>query len=190
MSVYFSICKRVKVVCLVASMTMLFACSDVDKKVVNTEVNVTEKDIEIHSEQVNNLKQAQPLIVYKTSTCGCCQDWVDHLTKNNLSSEVINQERLSAFKQQHGIAPRYQSCHTAVSQRGYIFEGHVPAKYIQQFLAESHNDDVLGLAVPAMPIGSPGMEMGDKFMPYKVLLLTKDGSSHVYAKINTYQEQF
>ncbi len=96
---------------------------------------------------------------------------------------------LAALKQSKLIAPRYRSCHTAVSEQGYIFEGHVPAKFIAQFLA-TPEQDALGLAVPAMPVGSPGMEMGDKFMPYQVLLLRDDGSHTVYAHINRYEEQF
>ena len=65
----------------------------------------------------------------------------------------------------------------------------VPAKFIQQFLSEEH-PNAIGLSVPAMPVGSPGMEVGDRFMPYKVLILFKDGTSEVYAKVKTYEEQF
>ena len=87
------------------------------------------------------------------------------------------------IKQKFNIKSEYRSCHTAVSEDGYIFEGHVPSKYIAQFLSEK-NTNAIGLSVPGMPIGSPGMEVGDRFMPYKVLILFKDGTSEVYAEIN------
>jgi hypothetical protein len=70
-----------------------------------------------------------------------------------------------------------------------VFEGHVPAKYIQQFLA-SPPDNAIGLAVPAMPVGSPGMEYQDRFMPYKVLQLNKDGTSLVYAHVKYPSQQY
>ncbi len=83
----------------------------------------------------------------------------------------------------HDIRPQYRSCHTAVSPEGYIFEGHVPSQFIAQFLSENHVD-ALGLSVPGMPIGSPGMEVGDRFMPYEVLILYRDGTSDVYAEVS------
>ncbi len=130
-----------------------------------------------------------PLDVFKNPSCGCCKKWIDHVNQNGFQSTTHNSANLSTFKQERGIAPRYRSCHTAVSQDGYIFEGHVPAKFIQQFLIEKP-EDALGLSVPAMPVGTPGMEMGDRFMPYQVLLLKVDGSSEIYSTINTYEEQF
>ncbi|NCV99393.1 MAG: hypothetical protein EBW26_01600 [Proteobacteria bacterium] len=75
------------------------------------------------------------------------------------------------------------SCHTAVSSDGYIFEGHIPSEYITQFLTEKPAN-ALGLSVPGMPHGSPGMEVGNHFMPYDVLVLYKDGTSKVYAQVN------
>ena len=73
------------------------------------------------------------------------------------------------------------------SSQGYVFEGHIPAKFISRFLA-SPPKDAIGLTVPAMPVGSPGMEYQDKFMPYQVLLLKNDGSSQVYAQVNSLEE--
>ncbi len=84
---------------------------------------------------------------------------------------------------------RYGSCHTAVTENGYVFEGHVPARYIAQFLNDPPAGAV-GLSVPAMPVGSPGMEYKDEFMPYQVLLVNKDGSVEVYASVESYQQQF
>lgn len=124
------------------------------------------------------------LDVYKNESCDCCGKWVDHIKVSGFKTTVHVAKDMNDIKNKHGISPQYQSCHTAISKEGYIFEGHIPAKVITQFLAHP-SKDALGLAVPGMPVGSPGMEMGDKFMPYDVLLLKKDGTSEVYARIST-----
>ena len=126
---------------------------------------------------------ALTLTVYKTPSCGCCKKWVSHLEQQGVVAQTRDYDDLSDIKARYGIAPRYYSCHTAVSEQGYAFEGHIPAKYIRQFLAESH-PDAIGLSVPAMPLGSPGMEVEGRFMPYDILLLHKDGSASVYAHIS------
>ena len=129
------------------------------------------------------------LAVYKSPSCGCCNKWIDHLKDSHFEIEQHNQSNLSAFKAQHGIAPSFQSCHTGVSADGYVFEGHIPAKIIQQFLTEKPAG-AIGLSVPGMPVGSPGMEMDSRFQPYQVLLLTAGGGSEIYAQINQRQEQY
>lgn len=96
---------------------------------------------------------------------------------------------MSAIKDKFAVPKQYRSCHTAVSLGGYVFEGHIPAKIMQRFLNEKPAN-ALGLAVPGMPVGSPGMEVEDKFMPYQVLLLNKDGSTSVYANINQQALQY
>ncbi len=123
------------------------------------------------------------LTVYKTPSCGCCKKWVSHLEQQEVVAQTKDYDDLSGIKARLGILPKYYSCHTAVSEQGYAFEGHIPAKYIRQFLAESH-PDAIGLSVPGMPLGSPGMEVEDRFMPYDILLLHKDGSASVYAHIS------
>ncbi|WDE11422.1 DUF411 domain-containing protein [Thalassomonas haliotis] len=168
----------------ISVVTLLGACSEV------SELPSTQEKIAGAETPAQRMK----LAVYKRESCGCCQKWIDHLDETGFSSRVYNHESLSAFKVEQGIKPRYHSCHTAISEQGYVFEGHIPAKYIQQFLAEraggEKDSQVLGLAVPAMPVGSPGMEVGEQFMPYQILMLKADGSSEVYAKVNTYREQF
>ncbi len=131
------------------------------------------------------------LQVFKSPTCGCCGKWVDHAEQSGISTQTIvrNPGDLNALKKRFGIPNRYQSCHTAVSRDGYIFEGHIPAKVVRRFLAKPPSD-VIGLSVPGMPVGSPGMVVGDNFMPYQVLLLKKDGSTEVYAEFLTAAEQF
>ena len=122
------------------------------------------------------------LLVHKTPTCGCCKKWVKHLEANSFSTIIKDHQNLQKVKEQYSIQPKYQSCHTAVSQDGYIFEGHIPSKFIKQFLANPEAD-AIGLSVPGMPLGSPGMEVEGRFMPYDVLVLYKDGSSKVYAEV-------
>ncbi|MCO1335561.1 DUF411 domain-containing protein [Microbulbifer sp. OS29] len=134
-------------------------------------------------------KETVKLTTYKSATCGCCKIWVEHAQQSGFDVEARNVDDLNGVKNQHHIAPRYQSCHTTVSEQGYVFEGHVPAKLVQHFL-QKPPQNAIGLAVPGMPLGSPGMEVGDRFTPYQVLLLKEDGSSEIYAEIKTAQEQF
>ena len=116
------------------------------------------------------------LLVHKTPTCGCCKKWVKHLEDNSFSMMIKDHQNLQKIKTQYSIKPKYQSCHTAVSKEGYIFEGHIPSKFIKNFL-EDPEPNAIGLSVPGMPLGSPGMEVEGRFMPYDVLVLYKDGSS-------------
>ena len=129
------------------------------------------------------------LNVYKEETCGCCVGWIAHMDQRGFDSSVFHPTDIYAVKEELGVLPKWQSCHTAVSKDGYLFEGHIPAKYISQFLA-SPPADALGLAVPGMPMGSPGMEIGDRFNSYDVILMKKDGTSEVYATVKTQAEQY
>tara|TARA_B100000579_G_scaffold362637_1_gene320828 strand:+ start:379 stop:909 length:531 start_codon:yes stop_codon:yes gene_type:complete len=135
---------------------------------------------EIQSQEINNKFL---LLVHKTPTCGCCKKWVKHLESNGISTTTKDHQGLQEIKEKYSIKSEYRSCHTAVSEDGYVFEGHVPSKYIAQFLAEK-NPDAIGLSVPGMPLGSPGMEIDNRFTPYEVLILYKDGTSSIYAEIN------
>ena len=123
------------------------------------------------------------LLIHKTPTCGCCKKWVQHLEDNSFTTMVKDHENLQEIKEQHSIKPKYQSCHTAVSKEGYVFEGHVPSKFVKQFLANPEAN-AIGLSVPGMPLGSPGMEVQGRFTPYDVLLLYQDDSSKVYARVD------
>lgn len=129
------------------------------------------------------------LDVYSSPTCRCCKRWINRLERKGINVSNHQDINLSMLKSDRNILPKYQSCHTAISKQGYVFEGHVPPKYIQQFLKEPP-EGALGLAVPGMPVGSPGMEMGTKFSPYQVLLLNKDGTSAVFAQVDSFQEQY
>ena len=128
------------------------------------------------------------LDVYKSPTCGCCEGWIKHLEATGFSVDAHHPADMNRLKTDAGIAPLYQSCHTGVSRDGFVFEGHIPARHIQAFLANPPAD-AIGLSVPGMPLGSPGMELGDRFTPYQVLLLKKDGSSELFADIRTSADQ-
>lgn len=127
--------------------------------------------------------------VFKSPTCGCCGEWVEHIEERGFATTSNHPKDLAGLKKELGIAPEYQSCHTGVTNNGYVFEGHIPAHLIKQFLA-SPPKDAIGLAVPGMPMGSPGMEMGDHFSAYDVLLLNKDGTTKVYAKVDNADSQY
>jgi len=136
----------------------------------------------------SKLERLTALTVYKTPTCGCCGKWVDHVEGAGFDVIVRDMADLSAVKRSNGIVPTHQSCHTAVDETGgYVFEGHIPAKFITAFLADPPAG-ARGLVVPAMPLGSPGMEVGNRFAPYDVLLLGEDGSYTVYAHVGKLQD--
>lgn len=123
---------------------------------------------------------SQNIVVYKSPTCGCCVKWVDHLEDEGFKVEVRDTNDMQPVKLQHGLKREVQSCHTAIVD-GYVVEGHVPAEYIRQMLEEK--PDIKGLAVPGMPIGSPGME-GPNASDYNVLAISKDGNkASVYARV-------
>jgi len=128
------------------------------------------------------------LNVYKEVTCGCCVGWIQHMDEQGYSSNVFHPTDIQAVKDEFGLKPEWRSCHTAVTKEGYIFEGHIPEKFIAQFLV-APPQGALGLAVPGMPIGGPGMEIGNRFTPYDILLIKKDGSHEVFASIDSADKQ-
>ncbi len=131
---------------------------------------------------VANSAHAEPakMHVAKSATCGCCNAWVEAMAKAGFAVDTQNMESsvLARFKTKNGINADHASCHTA-RVGGYTIEGHVPAREVKRLLAE--RPDAVGLAVPGMPIGSPGMEVGDTRDPYDVLLIKKDGTTEVFA---------
>ncbi len=138
-----------------------------------------------------SLADATVLDVYKSPTCGCCGAWIEHAEARGFQAIVhdLDNDALTREKLQRGITLRHQSCHTSVAEDGSVFEGHIPAHLIHQYLADKPADSI-GLTVPGMPIGSPGMEVGDRMDPYDVLLLKADGSTEVYARVTDQQSQY
>lgn len=123
--------------------------------------------------------EAPVLRVAKTATCGCCNAWITHMQEAGFRVEAGNMEyeALQQMKAQMGIRPEYASCHTAVIE-GYVVEGHVPAGDVRALL--DARPAGLGLTVPGMPIGSPGMEMGNEREAYDTLLMAFDGTAKVF----------
>ena len=118
--------------------------------------------------------------VWKDPQCGCCDDWITYLEKNGFSVRAFDTGNI-AVRQRLGMPEKYGSCHTALIG-GYVVEGHVPAADIQRLLRE--RPAALGLSVPGMPIGSPGMDgplFGGRRDPFHVLLVGRDGSSRIWA---------
>jgi len=112
------------------------------------------------------------VVVYKTPRCGCCVDWVAHLRANGFSVTVEEMQDLSPIKARFGVPADLESCHTAIVD-GYVVEGHVPASDVRRLLAEK--PAARGIAVPGMPVGSPGMERGDEREPYQVIQFGDQG---------------
>ena len=166
---------------------LISACSEQAEKVPaiadsHQHVNV--------QELAHELDHELELTVYKDKNCGCCKKWLAHLNQSAIKTKAVDVDDMAQIKAKYQIPPNQRSCHTAVSAEGFVFEGHVPAKFIKQFLAEKHQPDVLGLTVPAMPVGSPGMEVRDLFHKYKIEQLSSTASNQLYKEINHYDEQF
>ena len=122
---------------------------------------------------------AAEVIVYKSQTCGCCKKWVQHMRSNGFTVKAHNVKSLVPYKIKNGVTRQLASCHTAVVD-GYTIEGHVPAADVKRLLKEKPK--VIGLAVPGMPMGSPGME-GPNAVAYDVIAFGEDGSTSIYEKI-------
>ncbi|MBF8732699.1 DUF411 domain-containing protein [Pseudomonas guariconensis] len=120
---------------------------------------------------------AETIDVYRDPNCGCCKEWISHLRDNGFTVNDHVEPNMSEVKQRLGVAPRLASCHTGVIN-GKFVEGHVPAEQVR-LLAK--RNDLKGIAVPGMPMGSPGMEMGDHKDAYQVIGLTQDGKDEVLA---------
>jgi len=125
--------------------------------------------------------QAATMSVYKTATCGCCEAWVEHVRAAGIEVAVTDMERarLIEEKQRLGVDRRLASCHTARID-GYVIEGHVPVADIRRLLEE--RPGIAGLAVPGMPVGSPGMDYGDRVEPYNVIAFDEAGGMRVFAR--------
>lgn len=190
---------------MVTSSLLLAACSQSntsasDSQPVQPEPTVATQTAQVAEPQAQFTAVTAPLInqsellknvsatVYKDANCGCCKEWIGHAEDNGLNATAHDVADLSVFKERYGVPPQMQSCHTAVTTDGYVFEGHVPAKHIAQFL-KNPPSDAIGLAVPGMPVGSPGMEYQNQFMPYQIMQINKDGTTSVYADVESPQQQ-
>lgn len=123
---------------------------------------------------------AAPVAVFKSATCGCCAKWNDHMRTAGFTVNSTDLPDVAVVKDKHGVPAPLRSCHTAVVD-GYVIEGHVPADVIKKLLRE--RPAVVGIAVPGMPMGSPGMEgpAGSRVDAYNVMSFDKSGATKVYA---------
>lgn len=117
--------------------------------------------------------------VYKTATCGCCTKWVDHMRAHGFDVKVQDVEDIGRVKAKFGVPPDLSSCHTTLVG-GYVIEGHVPADVVKRLLRE--RPKVAGLAVPGMPVGSPGMEQPGRPDPYSVVSFDGAGQRKIYER--------
>jgi hypothetical protein len=119
------------------------------------------------------------LTVFRSPTCGCCGLWIDHMKAAGFQVKDQITEDMTAVKQQYGVPTNLVSCHTTLVE-GYVVEGHIPAEDVIRLLTE--RPEIAGIAVPGMPIGSPGMESGDYVEPYTVFSFQADGSTEPFSE--------
>jgi hypothetical protein len=162
-----------KVILVAIFALMLGACTDSVDETQNSLSSIDNQDV---------------LTVWKSPDCACCERWIQHLEAYGFTVNPVNTNNVSQTKVELGVPENLQSCHTAISKSGYVFEGHVPAMLISKFISEA-SDDVIGLAVAGMPVGSPGMENGAAFTPYSVSQINKNGTFKEYAVIHHPREQ-
>lgn len=124
------------------------------------------------------LAMLPPVEVFKSPTCGCCGAWIAHLEREGFTVKVTEMADVGVARARLGMPDALASCHTA-TVAGYVLEGHVPAREVKKLLVDK--PAALGLAVPGMPLGSPGMEMGKRQAAYEVLLVSRDGKSAPFA---------
>ena len=125
-----------------------------------------------------NAATAGPLVkVYKSSTCSCCNKWVEHMRTAGFKVEATNVADVGIYKLEYGVPRALGSCHTAIVD-GYIVEGHVPADDVKKMLRQK--PEIKGITAPGMPMGSPGME-GPNAVTYDVIAFDADGNTSVFA---------
>jgi len=117
---------------------------------------------------------APAMVVHRDPSCGCCEEWVQHIRAAGIEVSVVNEANMNTVKTRLGVPDALVSCHTA-EIGGYVVEGHVPAKAIMQLLHDRPN--ATGLAAPGMPVGAPGMESGGAKEAFDVVLFGKKGVS-------------
>ena len=123
------------------------------------------------------------MTVYRSPTCGCCGVWVEHAQKHGFKIKDIKTEEIETIKQKYNIPPELASCHTTIID-GYVMEGHIPADDIKRFLQQEPK--LAGLAVPGMPIGTPGMEARDIKQPFQILAFNDQGEVEVFKEYQSY----
>lgn len=125
--------------------------------------------------------------VYKHPLCFCCNKWISHIDHSGMSVRGVNTTDMAGVRAQWGIPDGMASCHTGVVNGTYVFEGHIPARYVREYL-KNPPEGSIGLAVPGMPAGSPGMYTGGEFAPYNIYLLLPDGNYRFYTRVESAED--
>ncbi|KAF3890220.1 MULTISPECIES: DUF411 domain-containing protein [Nostocales] len=125
----------------------------------------------------------QEITVYRSPSCGCCGSWVKHMQKHGFQIKDIKTDEIEAIKQKYNLPQELASCHTAIID-GYVMEGHIPANDIKRFLQQKPT--LAGLAVPGMPVGTPGMEVGNKKQPFAVVAFNNKGEVKLFQEYQSY----
>lgn len=123
--------------------------------------------------------EGKKMTVYKSPYCGCCTKWIDIMKTKGFEVKTIMSNNMNEIKSKVGISKNMASCHTAIVD-GYVIEGHVDYSAVKKMLTEKPN--IIGITVPGMPVGSPGMEQGNMKQAYNVLSINKNGSLAIYEK--------
>lgn len=124
------------------------------------------------------------LTVFKSPSCGCCEKWIESFD-GDIAIQAHNTDQMLLVKEKAGIPQQAASCHTAVSSSNFVYEGHVPTAMVKAYENGERSENGRGLVVPGMPVGSEGMEMGNRFDPYIVYELLGDGGAAVYSKVGS-----
>ncbi|WP_242411901.1 DUF411 domain-containing protein [Cyanobacterium sp. IPPAS B-1200] len=126
---------------------------------------------------------AKEVTVYRSPSCSCCGEWISHIEKHGFEVREIKTDDMETIKRQNNLPSELASCHTAIID-GYVMEGHIPADDIKRFL--NQKSTMKGLAVPNMPIGSPGMESNNIKQPFAVLSFNDQGDIAVFNEYENY----
>ena len=121
----------------------------------------------------------EEIIVYRSSTCSCCGQWLEHIKQHNFAIKDIVTDDVQTIKKKYNIGASLTSCHTAIINQ-YVIEGHVHAIDIEKLL-KTNPKNIIGLTVPGMPIGTPGMEMGSKKQAYDVFSFDANGKMDIFS---------
>ena len=164
---------------LLSGATLITACQA--KDAASTDVGAPKAAADHASHSLTEMSTVAFIEVWNTPTCGCCKLWVAHLEEEGFKVKTNDVPQTAGMRTKLGIPDDMGSCHTGLIA-GFAVEGHVPAREIKRLLTESESlrQQVIGLSVPGMPIGSPGMEMGTKRDKFDVMLVLKGGKSRVY----------
>jgi len=143
----------------------------------------TDESAEPSATVASTAEAGTDITIYKSPNCGCCQSWAEHLAANGFETDIVETDNLNQIKQTHGVPREMASCHTALIG-DLVIEGHVPADDIVAFLEKPQSNNV-GLSVPGMPHGTPGMETGRKD-DYQVIAFSTNGQQRVFREHKDY----